>query len=116
MKASFDIESDNKKHIENFENNKNNIYLYDYMRHKKITFNDLKLSYERVKVLNTNELNGLEDRMIMERLPICNTKLNCIRSKRDMFKELHEDMLNDDKDDKIIKFKINMISKLMLEF
>lgn len=116
MKSSFDVDADHKKHIDNFEKEKNTIYFYVYMKSKGITFDDLILSYERVKVLNINELNDLEDKMVMENLPLCNTSLNCIRSKKDIFKELHEDMLNDDKDDKIIKFKLNMIKKLIKQF
>jgi hypothetical protein len=122
IKSSLDVNDDHQKNIERFKKSKNNIYLYDhiylfdYMNIKGVTFDDITLTYKTVKVTHLNELYDIEDEMIMKELPICNTTLNCVRSQKDMFKDLHEDMLNTNKDDKILTFKMNMRKKLMNMF
>lgn len=119
IKSSLDVKDDHKKNVEKFEKSKNNVYLYDqiylfdYMKMKGLTFDHVTLSYKTVKVANLNELYDLEDEIVMKELPICNTTLNCIRSKKDMFKDLHEDMLNTNKHDEVMIFKMNMRKKLI---
>lgn len=113
VKSSFDVDKDHFKNKDNFENDKGSLYLFDYMRSKNIKFEDLELTFKVVKAKNTNELYEKEDEIIMEMLPICNTKLNCVRSNKDMFKDLHEDMIDKDIDEKMLKFKTNMRRKLI---
>jgi hypothetical protein len=119
IKSSLDVDEDHKKNIEKFEKSKrdmymyDNIYLFDYMKVKGVTFDDITLVSMPVKVANMNELYDLEDEFVMKELPICNTTLNCVRSQKDMFKDLHEDILNINRDNDVLKFKMNMRKKLM---
>ena len=120
IKSSLDVRDDHRMNIEKFEKSKrdmymyDNIYLFDFMKVKGLSFDDITLTQKSVMVANLNELYDLEDEMVMRELPICNTTLNCVRSQKDMFKDLHEDILNINNQGDILKFKMNMRKKLMM--
>lgn len=110
VKSSFDVTTDHQKNIDDFESGVSSLFLYEYMRFNGLTFDDIGMSYCSVGRKTLGELYDYEDMQIMSRLPICNTTLNCVRSNKDMFRDLHEQLLM--QPDGILRYKCKMNEKL----
>lgn len=110
IKSSFDVMSDHQKNIDDFKSGVSNLFLFEYMRFNGLTFDDVGISYCNVGRKTLRELYEYEDIQVMSRLPICNTTLNCVRSNKDMFRDLHDQLLM--KPDAILRYKCKMNEKL----